>query len=99
MKSLYYIFHFLSICNCIFLNPNDGITQGLDSNSNSKWVNYNRSKESPFYKADRKWDRQFITKQNDTLQSEFNYSVYRDTGPILYEYSIVNGKKNGLSIG
>jgi hypothetical protein len=71
----------------------------LNSTKAERWINFNRIKEDPYYRANAKWNRQFLTEENDTLNREFYYSHFRDTGPILYEFSKINGKLNGLAIG
>ncbi|MCF1717033.1 hypothetical protein L0U88_20490 [Flavihumibacter sp. RY-1] len=73
--------------------------QNNDTLNNNKWINYSRNNEKPYYKANKKWERKYLTNTNDTLERIFNYSHFRDTGPILYEFSKINGKINGLVIG
>jgi antitoxin component YwqK of YwqJK toxin-antitoxin module len=73
--------------------------QNDDTLNNNKWINYNRNNENPNYKANKNWERKYLTNTNDTIERIFNYSHFRDTGPILYEFSKINGEINGLVIG
>jgi antitoxin component YwqK of YwqJK toxin-antitoxin module len=92
----YKVFCIVTILVCL---QSVAICQKIDSSNNCKWINYNRVNEKPFYIADKKWENRFITSSKDTLERTFSYSHFRDTGPILFEFSKINGKINGLTIG